>query len=475
MEFRNLTPFPALSFPILDADDQEHRCTVLRVTYRIEPKDDGNCALVVQDEEPPPLCVEDRYEGEMNRSSVLEESDLAPWKPACDVIVNGMAHAPQEAPARSFTVNLKVCGPETAAPMPLAPQGLNPFMPPSLEQTAEWERACARAQASLAPGVVFLDKSLEVMGERFLRKKSWPFRLAGFLLRVGTLGLARSNPWKLTWPAKFVTLPIRYEHAFGGECRVNWGDERAEKRVPNKNRLTQEQAASHIDASREATQQPVAHTFCAHNPVGTGFAEAWYLEAIKAKRIPAPRIQRTNAPLTAKLWWNATRGKQKQPHPALEPAGLGFVGRSWPPRIQLAGTWDETWVKERHPFLPNDFDFGYWNGAPADQQIPYPPPDAAIHLTNLTPSGKLAIRLPGHRAFVACRWLDGEIEAEPMFIDTLLVDTEAMTLTVVWRSVLPEDEGLRVIEARFEMDPAKPLLRWAEDAATCPLEAEVAS
>jgi len=102
MEFRNLTPFPALCFPIVDADDQDHRCTVLRATYRIEPGPGDTWRLVVQDEEAPPLCFEDRYAGEMNHSSVLEESDLAPWKPACDVIVNGIAHAPQVKPARSW-------------------------------------------------------------------------------------------------------------------------------------------------------------------------------------------------------------------------------------------------------------------------------------------------------------------------------------------------------------------------------------
>ena len=35
MEFRNLTPFPALAYSALDKSDEEHHVLVMRMTYRL--------------------------------------------------------------------------------------------------------------------------------------------------------------------------------------------------------------------------------------------------------------------------------------------------------------------------------------------------------------------------------------------------------------------------------------------------------
>ncbi len=264
---------------------------------------------------------------------------------------------------------------------------------------------------------------------------------------------------------------MRYEHAFGGECRI-FADDPIARRVPRNARLSPEDAAARLGAEGGASQPLVAHAFEPRNPIGVGYAASWYLQVTRTKRWPAPRISYPSTPPTAAAFWRAARGRNSQP--AMQPAGFGVVGRSWQPRIALAGTWDEAWANERHPGLPKDFDFGYWNGAPADQQITYPPVDAVVALTHLTPEGVMTFSLPGHRAFLACRWMDGTVEPEPMVIDTLIIESDAKRVTVVWRTVLPEDEDLRVLEARFEVDPAKPLLTWAQDAATHPVDEEVA-
>ncbi len=52
----------------------------------------------------------------------------------------------------------------------------------------------------------------------------------------------------------------------------------------------------------------------------------------------------------------------------LEPFGFGFVGRSSPGRAAFAGTYDRRWLDEVCPFLPEDFDHRYYQGAPPDQQ-----------------------------------------------------------------------------------------------------------
>ncbi len=155
-------------------------------------------------------------------------------------------------------------------------------------------------------------------------------------------------------------------------------------------------------------QQAIAHAVHEHNPIGLGFAEEWYLRATKATRVPVPQIQARNEP--------PLRFGE-----ACMPVGLGIVGRAWQPRLRLAGTYDQQWLEGRHPGLPADFDFAYWNAAPADQQvIPHLDGDETITLSNLSPEAAATARdaagntllsfvLPGHLPFVLVRFEDGRI------------------------------------------------------------------
>ena len=43
---------------------------------------------------------------------------------------------------------------------------------------------------------------------------------------------------------------------------------------------------------------------------------------------------------------------------------FGPVGRSWQPRIRWAGTYDQKWMDEKFPFLPEDFDERYYQCRP---------------------------------------------------------------------------------------------------------------
>lgn len=47
-------------------------------------------------------------------------------------------------------------------------------------------------------------------------------------------------------------------------------------------------------------------------------------------------------------------------------------------------------------------------------------------------------------------------------LDTLLIDTEKMQLSLTYRMVLQASIPIRVCEARFEMDPNAPLVRFAD-------------
>ena len=45
------------------------------------------------------------------------------------------------------------------------------------------------------------------------------------------------------------------------------------------------------------------------------------------------------------------------------PQGFGFIHRSWSPRLEMAGTADDKWLKEKWPILPDDFDEAFNNAA----------------------------------------------------------------------------------------------------------------
>jgi hypothetical protein len=76
-------------------------------------------------------------------------------------------------------------------------------------------------------------------------------------------------------------------------------------------------------------------------------------------------------------------------------AGFGPIARDWSPRVELAGTYDEKWERERLPLLPFDFDEHFYQCAPEDQQVPgYLGGGEPVALYNLSAGGLLRFTLP---------------------------------------------------------------------------------
>lgn len=405
MELLNHTPFPCLSFTAMDQADREYHVVVMRATVGMADDE----TLFYLDEQLP-ILLKDQHYGEANQSSVAYESDLAPFKPKCDVIVNGTAHAPGKKPSRCFEVGIRIFSPGKA---PSPPRGLNPHMDPSLSEMADWEKEVSAMKADPGRfGHIHLEKHLMITGERH-----WERGLFG--------------KYRLTRPEPVYRLPLRYENAYGGECIIEEEDPAA-RRVPPKHHLTPEQRKEHPAGEKNA---PLAHRACETNPVGKGFLTPWYLKAKKEKHIPAPQIE---APHSELAW-------QK----AYPPQGFGFIGRSWLPRRSLAGTYDETWLEKRHPLLPSDFDFRYWNGAPPDMQIPYLKGDERIDLFNLTPAGKLSFSLPGEVPYALVRYESGEIRIARAHLDTLIIEPDKRQVHMTYRATLPIHPLVRLLEARL--------------------------
>lgn len=407
MNFSNQTQLAALAYDILDPQGQTFHVLVARGAYDLRASPGagaGATHVAARAAEPAALVFSDAYHGEINRSSVKFESDLAQTKPRCDVIVIGAAHSPSGEPEPRVEVGLRVHRPE-ALP--------------------------GRGEAG-----TLLEHRLVVHGPRAF-------------VRGGEAGEAAASApspggWRLTDPEPFVSLPVRYEHAFGGELKVHAGDAAAD-RLDDASRLSDEARAKHPDGDAA----PIAHTACMYNHLGAGWLEGWYADALEVDRWPAPRIEAPGAEITAATFDRLVRGEVRAGElPELLPRGLGVVAKPWQPRLARAGTFDDRWLAERWPNMPADFDMAYWNGAHPDMQCDYLFGGEVVELWNLLPSSAPGVTLEGGRrlcrftvpdAGVAARVTNtsGEKAWGALAIDTLIVDLEEMRLSLVWRIVVP--------------------------------------
>ena len=442
MEFRNLTPFDVMCFSALSKQDVEHPVIVMKVGYRLQPiaNKPGYFSAEVIDDDPVPLCLADKYHGEEGRSSVKEESDLAPFKPRCDVIVNGHAYAPGMEAARSWTAGIRLS--EPAAPLEISvpsPKSSSADGPPTEQQLYAWRDAQAEAilrRANAPTRNILLNKRLRFTGPRTFKR--------GLL-----------SGWHVTEAELAERVPLQWEYTFGGASTL------------------------HNPQYPDHSSEPyIINQVCYSNPLGQGWVEARYVELAESveqsiEKLLAPQIEQVNDPISKLLSTRQPDGDITATEMAEisrtlthQPAGFGVVGRAWAPRLALAGTYDDEWRDTRWPGLPADFDFGYWNCAPVDQQTPFLRPDVQIELFNLTShenchTGRLTVELPGHRPFLLARLHSGALIPIPLLTDTLVIDIDAMSLSLTHRISLPSTEPIRALEARFEIDPTAPLIKRA--------------
>ena len=144
----------------------------------------------------------------------------------------------------------------------------------------------------------------------------------------------------------------------------------------------------------------------------------------------------------------------------IPPAGFGPIAAGWPTRAARLGryagevsvdTWHET-------VLPGDLDMGYFNVAPADQQLTALRGDERIVLENLhVDHPQLVMTLPGLRPRAKVSGPGGE-RAVSMVCDTLWIDTsrEICCLTYRGQVVLngPAEPGWVVVTLDAHEDEA---------------------
>ncbi|NRR33133.1 DUF2169 domain-containing protein [Oxalobacteraceae bacterium] len=423
MDFVNHTPFPALAFEGIAQEDQRFHIVVLRQTLSFST---GELEYA---ETQQPLCESDSHFGEAGKSSVRQESDLCPFKPKCDIILNATAYRSNGIPGPDIGVLLRIKNPVS--------------------------------------GKLILNKGLLVFGKRWFKKRRLLVRAALWCIKWGTLTLLRPSPWFRSRELPLVSLPLRYEFAYGGESRINAGD-KAATRIPARHRLNSKELTQHPDSDVAPGSKPVAHSSFDFNPIGRGFARDWALKASRCKAVPAPQIERLEQSVSARDFWRWQKASRKKHTLSAReiaiqtPAGTGVRVKTHPARASLLGTVDEDFIKSDKPY-PNDFDFAYFNAAPLDQQVDYLRGGETIELMNLCPPGTqglvndgrggafLRLTLPRHECFALVRMKSGEMYSVPLLVDTVIIEPTEHSLTLVWRLALPleDDAPIRVLEARM--------------------------
>jgi hypothetical protein len=191
-------------------------------------------------------------------------------------------------------------------------------------------------------------------------------------------------------PERFTQKPITYEIAFGG-----------------------------VDDLDPEEKLPETHTA---NPVGRG----WHRQRNRSRvpGQPLPNTEAVNDPI-------------REPWGNYRPMGFGPIGRNWVPRYPLAGTYDQNWLDNVFPFLPQDFDERYYQAAPEDQQIDYPQGGEEVQLLNLTPAGRTRFLLPTIDVPVVFFRKDAEPEHKQAVLDTIVIEPDLGRVLLTWRASVP--------------------------------------
>jgi len=189
-------------------------------------------------------------------------------------------------------------------------------------------------------------------------------------------------------PEPFDRMPLVYERAFGG----------ADLSSPDETQHDSEKS----------------------NPVGCGFVAV--KSNLEVDQLPLPNIEDPKVLI-------------KSPQDRPKPAGFGFIGRHWHPRISYAGTYDRKWNEDRSPLLPLDFDERYYNGAHPDLiSGRYLQGGEPVDIVNASPQGNLRFSLPGTRPGIemVLTSLD-RTRLEPVF-DTLVLEPDRSRVIMTWRA-----------------------------------------
>jgi hypothetical protein len=196
-------------------------------------------------------------------------------------------------------------------------------------------------------------------------------------------------------PEPFASMPLRWENAYGGADRIK--DD---------------------DTTRQTHEA---------NPLGCGFIHPSQRHAAIAGR-KLPNLEHPQNRMRS--WKN---------HPVT--SGFGAIAPRWQPRRDLAGTYDEAWQKNRAPYLPKDFNPGFFQTAPADQIVAgHLRGGEPVEIEGVTENGEVVrFQIPAcHPAITFCL-PDGD-HIKNAVLETVIINTDESRLTLAWAANHPCDK-----------------------------------
>lgn len=201
---------------------------------------------------------------------------------------------------------------------------------------------------------------------------------------------------QISSPKPLDSLPLTYEHAFGG-----------------------------TDAHTLICGTPAVE---ARNPVGVGYHH------------PSSKVRHGDRLPNIEHPTQRISGYYDTP----EPIGFGFTSPHWQPRARYAGTYDEAWATSRKPWLPVDFDTRFHNAASSglvlESRLTGQEPVRIVHAS---PMATLEFMLPGLPDPFLHVLSRSETQARQVCeLDTIVIDTDEMLLILYYRASLPVPTGV---------------------------------
>jgi len=238
-----------------------------------------------------------------------------------------------------------------------------------------------------------------------------PTKVCAVGLRVDTMtksfNVVGHRVWKpsvfgltISSPTPFTIMPLSYNNAYGGVDK------------PDENEST--------------------HQWYQPNPVGIGYHPKSSEEILIGKKLPN----------TEEIGQTISSNNINY-----KPMAFGPIGRSWQQRIKWAGTYDQKWMDNKFPFLPDDFDDRYFQCAPDDQQMDYLKGGEHVILVNLTPSGRTEFKLPALNDPFEVQYKNGDTIRIRGNVDTLVIEPDLGRFMLTMRASLQLRRNLHEISS----------------------------
>ncbi len=390
--------FAVEAVPGRDERGDDILVVIAKRTYRLDPAK-GACTLDGIDAQPP-VHGDDVYEDaeDLLKADLVEDGEMAPFKPKADVIVRATAHAPGGKPLPSFEVSIQVGG---------------------------------------------LSKTLKVIGPR---QAVWraPRKETG-------KELVPRDP-EFTEPKPIAKMPVSWKNAYGGWSPiVPWippaqRESKSEDPPPAGyapcpfNMQGKGFAIGHSRTAIDGLELP-----CIEDPakpltpdqVGRDPSRILEWDVVPAGFGPVSKASCMRACFAG---LDPVAARQEQARVDEQVVGMDPDDPAQRPVLQAL-----------LDYRPQELDGRFYNAAPLDQQVPELRGDEKVRLVNLDPSGKTVFELPGRAPVVTLDRGRG-IEAVAPGLDTLVIDRPAERVTMVWRGRLRLPGGLAGIEAYPKFD-----------------------